>query len=109
MRIGQEAVINAVKHFGAQSVKIELQFSPQKVVLQIKDNGTGFSPEACAGPKDGHFGLLGIRERTERLGGQILITSERGTGTTVRVEIPTNSPNGNPPWPTSVVAHEERA
>ena len=88
LRIGQEAVTNAVKHSGATLVKVELQFSPQKVVLQISDNGNGFDPEACVGPKDGHFGLLGIRERTQRLDGQVLIASAPGMGTTVRVEIP---------------------
>lgn len=107
LRIGQETITNVVKHSGAVLVKIELQFGPQKVVLQIRDDGKGFNPEACAGPKDGHFGLLGIRERTERLGGQILITSSPGRGTSVRVEIPTNSSNGNQPLQTLVEDHEE--
>jgi signal transduction histidine kinase len=107
LRIGQETITNVVKHSGAVLVKIELQFSPQKVVLQIRDDGKGFNPEACAGPKDGHFGLLGIRERTERLGGQVLITSSPGMGTSVRVEIPTNSSNGNQPLQPLVEDHEE--
>ncbi|MDB6017158.1 MAG: integral rane sensor signal transduction histidine kinase [Pedosphaera sp.] len=95
LRICQEAVTNVVKHSGAKLLKIELNFSPQKVVLEIKDNGKGFAPAACAGPKDGHFGLLGITERAERLGGHALITSAAGVGTTIHVEIPTQPPNGN--------------
>ena len=59
-------------------VKFVFHFSPQMVVLQIEDNGKGFDAETCAGPKDGHFGLLGIRERAERLGGQVQITSGIG-------------------------------
>jgi signal transduction histidine kinase len=109
LRIGQEAVTNAVKHSAARKVKIELQFTPHKIVLQIHDDGKGFNPEACAGPKDGHFGLLGIRERTERLGGQIQITSAPGTGTSVRVEIPAGSPNGQEPLQPASEAHEERS
>jgi signal transduction histidine kinase len=108
LRIGQEVVTNVVKHSDAVLVKIELQYSPQNIVLQIKDDGKGFDPQACAGPKDGHFGLLGIRERTERLGGQVLITSAPGKGASVRVEIPTDSSNADWPLPTSIEAHEER-
>ena len=108
LRIGQEAITNVVKHSGAVRVKIELQFSPQKVVLQVRDDGKGFDPEACAGPKDGHFGLLGIREKTERLGGQVLIASTPDRGTSVRVEIPTNESNGDQPLPPPTEDHEER-
>ncbi|MDR3460015.1 MAG: histidine kinase [Verrucomicrobiae bacterium] len=93
LRIGQEAITNAVKHSGAQNVKIRLELNPRKVVLLIKDDGRGFVPETCAGPKDGHFGLLGIRERTERLGGLVWITSAPGAGTSIRVEIPLHAPN----------------
>jgi signal transduction histidine kinase len=93
LRIGQEAITNAVKHSGARSIKMDLQFSPKAVVLQIRDDGRGFAPEACDGPKDGHFGLLGIRERAERLAGQVSITSAPGAGAVVRVEIPINDSN----------------
>jgi len=90
MRISQEAITNAVKHSGANQVKIELHFSPEKVVLQIQDNGRGFNPEDCVGPQEGHFGLLGISERTERMGGRVRITAATGAGTLIRVEIPVN-------------------
>jgi len=109
LRIGQEAVTNVVKHSGPAQVKIQLHFNPHHVVLQIADNGKGFDPEACAGPKDGHFGLLGIRERTERLGGQLTITSAPGAGTSIRVEIPLNSPNGDHFLPSLAEDHEKRA
>jgi len=91
LRIGQEAMTNVVKHSNAKTVKIELQFSPKTVVLQIKDDGKGFVPETCDGPRDGHFGLLGIRERAERLAGQVSITSAPGAGADVRVELPIHS------------------
>jgi signal transduction histidine kinase len=88
LRIGQEAVTNTVKHSGANRVKIELVFNAKSVILEIKDNGKGFSPENCVGPNDGHFGLLGMSERAKRLGGQILITSAPEQGTIVHVELP---------------------
>ena len=88
LRIGQEALTNIVKHSGASLAEIRLEFGAQTVLLEIKDNGKGFTPENCVGPNDGHFGLLGMRERTIRFGGQLLITSEPGKGTTIQVEIP---------------------
>jgi signal transduction histidine kinase len=90
LRIGQEAVTNAVKHSGAGTVKIELQFTPQRVVLQIQDDGKGFDPDHCIGPDEGHFGLLGIRERAERMGGAADINSTPGAGTRIRVDVPLN-------------------
>jgi signal transduction histidine kinase len=108
LRIGQEAVTNAVKHSGASRMKIELQYEPQKIVLQIRDNGRGFVPETCSGPKEGHFGLLGIRERTERLGGRVIISSSPGVESTIRVEIPISPSIGDQPLPSAINAHEER-
>jgi signal transduction histidine kinase len=90
LRIGQEALTNVIKHSGAGGVKIELEFGPERVALQIKDDGQGFTPENSAGAREGHFGLLGMSERAKRLGGQVLITSAPGEGTTVRVEIPSS-------------------
>ena len=108
LRIGQEAATNTVKHAGASIFKMELHFSPQQVVLQIHDDGKGFDPENCTGPKDGHFGLLGICERTERLGGTVKITSATNAGTSIRVEIPTRPHNGEIPTPSANGLHEER-
>jgi signal transduction histidine kinase len=97
LRIGQEAVTNTVKHADAHCVKIELDFSPPRIVLQIKDDGKGFVPDSCPGPNDGHFGLLGMSERAKRLGGQITVTSTPGTGTVIRVEIPLERPETQQP------------
>lgn len=89
LRICQEAVTNAVKHSDATLIKIELEFGNQNITLKVQDNGKGFLPENCAGPNDGHFGLLGMAERAKRLDGQIFITSAPGTGTSIRAELPT--------------------
>lgn len=89
LRIGQEAITNTVKHSGANRIKIVLAFGSQNVILEIEDDGKGFTPENCVGPNDGHFGLLGMSERAKRLGGQISITSAPEKGTTIHVELPT--------------------
>ena len=88
LRIGQEAVTNTVKHSGADLIKIQLEFSEQNIALEVADHGKGFSPENCAGPNDGHFGLLGMSERAKRLGGEIFIKSSPGNGTTIRAVLP---------------------
>ncbi len=88
LRMGQEALTNVIKHSGANLASIELEFDTDNVVLHIKDDGKGFVPENCVGPSDGHFGLLGMTERAKRLGGQVIISSVPGAGTTVRIEIP---------------------
>jgi signal transduction histidine kinase len=96
LRIGQEAVTNTVKHADAKCIKIELDFSqPAAVVMEIRDDGKGFTPESSPGPNDGHFGLLGMSERAKRLSGQIAVTSAPGTGTVIRVEIPVARPEGD--------------
>jgi signal transduction histidine kinase len=90
LRIGQEAISNAVKHSRAANVNVELAFAPRQVILQIQDTGHGFDHENVAGPKEGHFGLLGMSERSKRLGGRFTLSTAPGKGTIVRVEIPVN-------------------
>jgi signal transduction histidine kinase len=88
LRIAQEAMTNVIKHSSASRVDIELDYGPQNVGLKIRDNGCGFQTNACAGPADGHFGLLGISERAKRLRGEACITSAAGEGTTIQIHIP---------------------
>jgi len=88
LRIAQEALANIIKHSGATAAAIALDYGPQQVVLEIKDNGRGFEPQKSPGPGEGHFGLLGMSERVKRLGGNLSVSSEPGRGTTIRVEVP---------------------
>jgi signal transduction histidine kinase len=79
LRIGQEAVNNAVKHAGATAVMVELSYETNGVTLMIQDNGRGFDSHQ---PAPG-FGLAGMRERANRIGAEIMIDSQPGGGTTV--------------------------
>jgi signal transduction histidine kinase len=88
LRIAQEALTNVIKHSGATLTEIDLDYGPKNVVLKVKDNGRGFALDDCAGPREGHFGLLGISERVKRLHGEITFSSAPDAGTTVRVQIP---------------------
>ena len=83
-RIVQEALTNVVKHAQADAVSILLTRKNGRVGLVIEDDGRGFDP---ASPAEG-FGLQGMRERVELLGGSLQIESRSGAGTTLAVEVP---------------------
>jgi signal transduction histidine kinase len=88
LRIAQESLTNTIKHSGATTATVSLDYGAETVQLQVNDNGRGFVVNGCPGPSEGHFGLLGIHERATRLRGTVALTSEPGTGTRVHVQIP---------------------
>jgi len=83
-RIVQEALTNAVKHGGATHARVEIREDDSTVHVVIRDDGAGFDPSAVSVG----FGLLGMRERVELLGGTLEIESVPGSGATVKVSIP---------------------
>lgn len=88
LRIAQEAVTNAVKHARASEVNIHLEMARRKLSLRVADNGRGFEQDEAFSEIGGHFGLLGMRERAARLGGELQLHSEPGHGTEVAVTVP---------------------
>jgi signal transduction histidine kinase len=89
LRIGQEAVANAVKHGRAQHVSIELRYAPASVCLTVSDDGEGFV--AAQASPTGHFGLLDMRERAQSMGSNLRVESEPGCGARIAVEVPVHS------------------
>jgi signal transduction histidine kinase/ligand-binding sensor domain-containing protein len=88
LRIFQEAMANAVKHAGARTIKVELRYSPGSIVLYVSDDGTGFDTEKIIPLGVGHYGLTGMRERAERIGGKLTLKSKLGQGTELLVKVP---------------------
>ncbi|PYX94037.1 MAG: hypothetical protein DMG67_02615 [Acidobacteria bacterium] len=88
LRIGQEAVINAVKHARPNRVTVLLQFRPRVVRLSVVDDGCGFEPTNPVLNGSSHFGLLDMRERAQSLGCRLEIHSEPGGGTRIELEVP---------------------
>jgi signal transduction histidine kinase len=85
----QEAVHNALHHAEPGRVDVSVDVEPGGgLTIEIRDDGTGFEVGMQAGPRHGHFGLAGMRERAERMGGSFEIESTPGGGTIVRVGIP---------------------
>jgi signal transduction histidine kinase len=88
LRISQEAINNAVRHGHAKIIHLDLAFDSQEVRLQVRDDGCGFAAEGLPKGMSGHFGLLGMRERAEKMGGSFSIISRPGSGTEVEVKVP---------------------
>ncbi|HEY7498218.1 MAG TPA: histidine kinase [Vicinamibacterales bacterium] len=87
LRIGLEALTNAIKHSAARRIDITLRFGPSDTELVVQDNGCGLNA-APHYPAGEHFGLLGIRERVDKIGGLLQINGERGAGTRLSVTVP---------------------
>jgi signal transduction histidine kinase len=102
----QEALQNVSAHAQAQRVQVTLDFSAEAVTLAISDNGQGFDVEAVRRNNTGHFGIMGMQERVESLGGQLTILTGPGQGTQIKVSAPIPAaslsflaPSGDPSTP----------
>ena len=84
LHIGQEALTNTLKHAHATHFEASLSFNPGEVRLELSDNGQGFR----TGDRHAGFGLAGMRERVEQMGGMLDIKSAHGEGTCVVVVSP---------------------
>ena len=93
LRATQEALNNALKHAKASSASVTLTYSPNAVLLTVRDDGRGFNPHDAMKPASttGGFGLKSLEENVEQLGGSFSIDSEPGNGTTVAISIPFDS------------------
>lgn len=85
-RIVQESLTNVVKHAKATAVDIRLRAGPAGVTLEIRDDGIGI-PEGALRNRLSH-GIVGMRQRTRALGGQIEVTGQAGSGTVIAVRLP---------------------
>ena len=89
-RVAQEAITNVLKHANAHQARISLRESAGRVVLEVGDDGIGFDPSIQAASRlNGHFGLLGMRERVELAGGEWTVVTRPGEGTLVKADLPT--------------------
>lgn len=84
-RIYQEVLTNAVRHANATEINSTLHFEDNCIIMEVKDNGSGFNPKSL---NKKTFGLLGIQERTYAMDGRYELTSEPGKGTSVWISIP---------------------
>ena len=87
-RIGREALINAFRHSGARRIDAVVQRENSRLRITVRDDGRGIEEEVLRAGRDGHWGLSGMRERAERIGGRLQVSSRPGGGTEIELSVP---------------------
>ncbi|MHB1937946.1 MAG: sensor histidine kinase [Acidobacteriaceae bacterium] len=90
LKIALEAVANVLQHARATRLDILVRYDIDRLKMQIEDNGVGLVADVAESRPEGHFGLLGMRERTQAIGGTFAVNGPSGAGTTISVELPLN-------------------
>jgi signal transduction histidine kinase len=92
LRVAQEALHNAARHSKGRNAWVRLSYlqvdGTAQVKLSVRDDGQGFDPQGTFDPSAGHFGILGMQERAERIGGTFRLESRPGAGTLMEVSAP---------------------
>jgi signal transduction histidine kinase len=87
-RIGREALANAFRHSQASVIETALDYAQDRFRIVVRDNGRGIDPEVLRSGRDGHWGLSGMRERSERIGARLKVLSAAGAGTEIDLTVP---------------------
>jgi signal transduction histidine kinase len=87
--IAREALLNALRHSGANRVEAEIEYLPRKLRVVVRDDGTGIDPEVLRTGRNSHWGLTGMQERAASIGAKVRVWSRRGEGTEVEISLPT--------------------
>jgi signal transduction histidine kinase len=88
IKIGTEAITNALRHARAMNIEVDTIFEPRHFALRVSDDGIGIDPTIISAGREGHFGLAGMRERARNAGGSISIASRPNHGTEIELVIP---------------------
>lgn len=88
LQVAREAFRNALLHARARLVQIEIVWGLERFTLRVRDDGLGLDPHTITQGRDRHWGLQGMRERTQQVGGSLEIRSEGGSGTLIELGIP---------------------
>ncbi len=86
--IGREAMLNAFRHAKGRTIEVEVDYASWELRLRIRDDGRGIDPKILEDGRPGHIGLASMRERAEKIGGQLDIISGPGAGTEIELRVP---------------------
>jgi len=89
-RIGREALINTFHHSRARNINLHLAYAADRLQILVEDNGGGIDSRVLRSGRDRHWGLSGMRERAERIGGNLKVMSRAGNGTEVELHLPSH-------------------
>ena len=87
LRIGQEAISNAVRHGRASTIRVIIEYGPSLLTLKVIDDGVGFDLAAKSRANDGHWGLTSMHERAEQVGASVQLETAPGRGTRITVSV----------------------
>ena len=99
--IGREAIVNAFRHSGAGNIEVELEYSARYLRVIVRDDGCGIKPHVQESGREGHWGLSGMRERSQRIGAKFKVFSRDGAGTEVELRVPGKIAFANQSSPTA--------
>ena len=88
--IGREALSNAFRHAHATNIEVELEYAPHYFRVLVRDDGDGIDAQVLRSGRAGHYGLSGMKERTERIGGKLRVLSRAVAGTEVELSVPSS-------------------
>ena len=91
LMVVREAIYNAIRHGHPSRVVLEIAFEMNQCQVKVVDDGAGFDPDEAASLPAGHYGLIGMRERVQRMGGKFVLHSRAGSGTQIVVQLPRGS------------------
>ena len=91
IRVAQEAISNVKKHAAAQHFSVQLEYGAETIILEVKDDGRGGAVAHKPGFASGHYGITGMQERAESIGGHLEVQSEENAGTTIRLIAPASA------------------
>lgn len=86
-RIGREAIVNAFLHAQAENIEVEIEYASRHFRLLVRDDGCGIDPEVAQMGREGHWGLTGMRSRSEGIGASLKLRSRSGAGTEVELMV----------------------
>jgi signal transduction histidine kinase len=89
-RIGREALVNAFLHAKANTVEVEVEYASRYLRIIVRDDGCGIDPQVLDAGRQGHWGLPGMRERSEGIGASLRLRSRIGAGTEVELTVPSS-------------------
>ena len=113
-RICYEALSNAFRHSHASDIEVEIEYAPHYLRVLIRDNGSGINPQVLRHGREGHWGLTGMKERTERIGAKLRVLSRAEAGTEVEISVPGQlafeSPQGgrSDAWLSKIFSRKQR-
>jgi ligand-binding sensor domain-containing protein/signal transduction histidine kinase len=96
LMVAREALYNSIRHAQPKKVSLAVAFEANLCRIRVHDDGSGFDPATLSRLPENHYGLIGIKERVERIGGKFTLQSEVGAGTDLSIEVPRRAVSASP-------------